>query len=268
MIENDLTYSKSFSVHIALVIFMIAFQYINLSNPLKVDSKKTKKVFIKQAIRVDVVGMPKHTLKELKAMKVQPAVQEPKAEPAPIEKNVTPPTPSENDFFKKKKKTSFKDLIKGLSKKKIDKPKTKSKGKGKGRGKSGKGKSNLINNKRLNKLILEGNKISKGSSLTGVQVAQADYGAFENYIAQLPDHVRPYWKLPSYLMDKELKCRIQVFINGSGELVRVQLVESSNDSEYDSKALQAVKDSAPFPRPEASFVGMLIQGEVILGFPL
>lgn len=266
MIENDLNYSKSFSVHIALVVFMIAFQYINLSYPIKIDPKKNKKVYIKQAIRVDVVGMPKHTLKELKAMKVQPAVQSKEASPAPIEKKVAEPAPSEGDFLKAKKKTSFKDLIKGLSQKKLDQPKTKRKANSKGKG--GSGSSKLINDKQLNKLILEGNKISKGSSLTGVQVAQADYGAFESYIVKLPDHVRPYWKLPSYLMQKELQCRIQVFINGSGELVRAQLVESSNDSEYDSKALQAVKDSAPFPRPEASIVGKLLQGEVILGFPL
>ena len=125
-----------------------------------------------------------------------------------------------------------------------------------------------MSDKQLNKLILEGNKISKGSSLTGVQVTQNNYGAFENYIVTLPDHVRPYWKLPSYLMDKDYKCRIQVFINAAGDLVRSSLIESSGDSEYDNKAMQAVKDSAPFPRPDASIVSRLIQGEVILGFPL
>lgn len=266
MIHNELNYSKSFTVHGLLVAIFVAYHFISFQSSTNKRTVIPKKVFIKQAIRVDVVGMPKHTLKELKAMKVQPAVPTKTAAPEPI----APPTktaPSENDFLKNKKKPSFKDLIKGLSNKKLDQPKTKPKKTAKGRG-NGNGQGKVISDRQLNKLILEGNKISKGSSLTGVQVTQNNYGAFENYIITLPDHVRPYWKLPSYLMNKNLQCRIQVFINASGDLVRSTLVESSGDSEYDNKAMQAVKDAAPFPRPESSIVSQLIQGEVILGFPL
>lgn len=265
MINSELNYSKSFTLHIALVLGFLGFHFFNFSFRRDHATVVPKKVFIKQAIRVDVVGMPKHTLKELKAMK-NPTNQ---IESAPA-KETAPPAkvaPDESDFLKQKKKASFKDLIKGLSNKKVDQPKQVTKSNSNTKSGNGEGK-NLLSDNQLKKLILEGNKISKGSSLTGVQVTQNNLGEFENYIVTLPDHVRPYWKLPSYLLDKKLQCRIQVYINAAGDLVRASLVESSGDSEYDSKAMQAVKAAAPFPRPDASIVSKLIQGEVILGFPL
>ena len=244
----------------------MTLNYMNFGKDINIERKKSKKVYIKQAIRVDVVGMPKHSLKELRAMKLRPKVSKNQATTSSTDKNLASPKSEKGDFLKVKKKPSFSDLIKGLSQKKLDQPKVKAKTKFNGKGK--RKLSKLLNEKQLNKLILEGNKISKGSSLTGVQIAEADNGAFENYRIQLPERIRPYWKLPSYLMEKELQGRIQIFINADGDLVRAQIVESSEDPEYDSKALKAVRDSAPFPRPEASIVGKLLQGEVILGFPL
>ena len=71
MIVSDLNFLKSLFVHITLIIFMMTLNYMNFGKDINIEPKKSKKVYIKQAIRVDVVGMPKHSLKELRAMKLR-----------------------------------------------------------------------------------------------------------------------------------------------------------------------------------------------------
>lgn len=263
MYPQDIKIFRSIFLHLLIVVFFFVVQKTNLLPKPDLPTKITKKVYIKSAIRVDVVGMPKFTQKELKTMdtSVQKAQEEVKVAPTP--KAVEPP--AKDDFIKKKKATSFKDLIKGLKNKRVDKAKVTNKKIPRAKKT---GRSDGIDHAKLNKLILEGNKISKGSSLTGNQAEDLSYTKFEQYIVQLPDHVRPRWKLPSYLLEQKLQCRIQVYINANGALVKASIIESSGDNEYDSKALQAVEDSAPFPAPPSEIVKQLIQGQVVLGFPL
>ncbi|MGB0452705.1 MAG: TonB C-terminal domain-containing protein [Bacteriovoracaceae bacterium] len=265
--DSEINIKKSLGLHALVLLLMIGYQMkgtdkksLNLSN--------TK--LVKNSIRVDVVGMPKHTLQELKALsKLSQGgggeVVETQKEKAPTK--VQPP--SENDFLKAKKKTSFQDLIKNLSQKKVKVNKQKKSPK-KTKKKTSSNSSSPINSKirnQLKGLILEGNKISKGTSLVGGEATDALESEFNNYILQVPDVVKINWKLPSYLIDKGLQCRIQVFINAAGEVINLKVIESSGNADYDKKAIEAIWRSS-LPGPGKEIVYRLIRGDLILGFPL
>mgnify|MGYP000490873941 CR=1 FL=1 len=119
----------------------------------------------------------------------------------------------------------------------------------------------------LKNLILAGNKISQGTAVTG-NGGNNDGGPFVDYISQLPEQVRVYWKLPSYLMNKNLKARVRVYVGSTGQLLRAEIFESSGSPEYDQRAIEAIKASAPFPVPEQNIQSRLSKGDVVLGFPL
>ena len=128
-------------------------------------------------------------------------------------------------------------------------------------------KDNKIDKRALKKLILEGNKVSQGSSITGEELIESQK-EFVRYIQALPDKVRPNWKLPTYLIEKNLRCRIRIFIASDGKVVKTEILESSGDEEYDQKALSAIKQSSPLPKPSSNILKEVTSGQVVLGFPL
>jgi TonB family protein len=109
--------------------------------------------------------------------------------------------------------------------------------------------------------------MSKGTSAVG-EVNSASMTKLNAYIEKLPDLVRPYWKLPSYLMDRNLKCRIRIFLSKNGDILNAIIFETSGDDEYDKRSLTAVKKANPFPPLEDEFVDKGNNGEILLGFPL
>ena len=96
----------------------------------------------------------------------------------------------------------------------------------------------------------------------------ADLTAFQVYASRLPDLVRPHWRLPSFLMDKNLKCRIRVWLNLNGEVTRTEVYQSSGEAEYDQRAVEAVKSTSPFPKLSEDYVKRALNGDILLGFPL
>ena len=83
-----------------------------------------------------------------------------------------------------------------------------------------------------------------------------------------PDWVRPNWNLPGYLIGRELQCRIRIFISATGELIKVEIMDSSGEDEYDQKAIAAIESSAPFSPPPEPVVAKVVKGNIVLGFPL
>lgn len=219
-----------------------------------------REVFVKSAIKVDVVGMPKMTLKELKnAVPDFNSIKEPPPQ-AKVEEKA--PEPESKEEFKVQDQVDLMAKLKNLSKKNIKKSKKRAKVK------KIDNKDSLSKSQReeLKKLVFEGNQISKGGSLTGDMTSQ-DIGALQEYMEMIPQYVRPSWKLPSYLKDKELKCRYRIFISGEGKLIKTKLYESSGDQEYDQRALEAI-EKTQFAKPPETIVKDLVKGVVILGFPL
>jgi outer membrane biosynthesis protein TonB len=251
-------FTKALSIHVGIVILAIVFQKILGFDLFKVKPSEKKLNIIQSAVRVDVVAMPKFTVQELKKMQVAPAPSETIKEEAP-KAIVQEPKPNEVTFKEKsKKKINLKNLLSNLGKK----PKAHGK-----RKKSKKVQDFSAHRKQLRNLILEGNKVSKGSNVVGDSLNQ-DNGEFSTYVSTLPNFVRPFWKLPTYLIDRDLKCRIRIFIAANGKILRSEIFESSGIEEFDKKAIAALSMVKSLPIPKSSILPRVAAGEVVLGFPL
>ncbi len=263
-------YTKnSAAIHTALILAAAGLSYLNWEKGE--EQKKANIKLVQSSVRVDVVSMPKLTIQELKALQKAgvTAGSAAKAEPEPVAKVEPPPTPDTgNEFIKKddkaQKKPSFADLMKQYSKNQVaEKPKKVTK-------KTEASEDTGFDTKTMDKLkglINRGNKVSNGESLVGTGSGE-NLTELQAYATQVSNLVRPFWKLPSYLVDKELQCRVKIFIDERGKLVRSEIFETSGESEYDSRALKAVQEASPFPAPENLILGRTVRGDILLGFPL
>lgn len=248
-------------IHLSVCIFFYIFAVIRGTTLTDSLLKKNQLQFIKTSVRVDVVSMPKLTIKELKMIMPDDEVME--KGPAIEQED----TIKEEDivFEKKKKKKNLLSFLKNMSEKDIPKVKPKkiekTKNKPKGIG--------SISSKDLKKLTYFGNRISTGTSAYGDGADEAIKGVFGSYVESLPDHVRPYWRLPGYLKEQaDLRCRIRIYLSSDGTLLKAVVFEESGVAEYDQLAMKAVKNAAPYPMPESQIVSRVVTGEILLGFPL
>ena len=253
--EFNKNFLVSFGVH--TLIFLLAFaggEVINLvfkSNDVEI---------IRASVRVDVVGMPKFTIQELKKMQAQPIAQhEPEVAKGKKEETRT----ASEDVVKKgdlvikevgKKKASFLNMLNDFSSKKVTAKAEK------------KGALGASGNKNLDSLIIEGNRLSKGSALVGDYTDEQN-SEFSAYVQNIPGFIKPFWKLPSYLLEKDLRCRIKIFLSSEGKLLKLELQESSGAAEFDARAEKAVRD-ASYPRPSTEVGTRLTSSGIILGFPI
>ncbi len=251
---------RSLSVHILILLFAILFGRI-LDIPVPFFNNFSKITAVESVVRVDLVAMPKMTLAELKAVdmsEVQFAKENVEAqameEKADVSKQANQENP-EAPTFNQEKKKNFENLMKEWGKKK-----TKN---------SNADNDSLFNAKikgKLAQLVAEGNKMSKGSALVGQTEGEAS--EFTLYLSSLPDRVRPYWRLPSYLKNQGFRCQVKIFVSSSGELIKTALFMSSGNAEYDQKAIEAVKRSSPFPAVPENILDRASKGDMVLGFPL
>lgn len=220
---------------------------------------------IRSSVRVDVVGMPKFTIQELKEMEKNAVdlPKEPEAVKSPEKVEAKPETEDvikkddlviqEQGKEKEKKKTSFLNSLSDYAKKDVKKD-------------TKKGKADGKSNENLKALVLEGNRLSQGSALTG-DYSDEQNSEFGSYVQTLPGAIRPQWKLPGYLLEKDLRCRIKIYLNVNGFLLKTELVESSGTAEFDARAEQAIR-STNFPKPSEMVGKRLTNSGIILGFPL
>lgn len=263
-IENTPSFTKKFLISFTLHLGLIGLAAI-VGKAVGTMWKTNDIEVIRSSVRVDVVGMPKFTLQELKEMEKN-AVEmpkEPEAVKAPdkVDQKVeTPDVIKKDDLVieeaakeKEKSKASFLNTLSDYAKTKVKKD-------------TKKGKVDGKSNENLKALVLEGNRLSQGTALTGdhSDEATSEFGA---YVQILPGAIRPHWNLPGYLQDKDLKCRIRIYLSATGSLLKSEIIESSGNPEYDERALRAVK-STNFPAPSEAVVKRLTQSGIILGFPL
>lgn len=239
-----------FAVHIALFALFYLLQMVFDLDLLDFSKPPAAVDVIKSAVKVDVVGMPKYTLKELKHIDISQTVTEPEVQ-EPIKKAAVVENP---DTFKEKgKKVDLSKLLGNLSKRTLPTKKKKERKK--------------LNQTALRALVLEGNKVSKGTSVSG-DILDLQNQAFFSYVQALPDKVRPFWRLPSYLANQGLQCRVRIYIAKTGKVIRAEVYESSGEAEYDRRAMEAVKKAGHFAAPSKEIVSRVASGEVLLGFPL
>lgn len=246
---------KSFSAHIVVIILAVISTIVISTD--KSNNEVSNVEIIKSSVRVDVVGMPKYTIQELKKMTMEDFNQNPTEEVVKEDQKEEVGGSDKVEFKKEAPKIDVGNLLAGFSNRKIEVKKANTT------------KKNLnIDTSKLKKLVLEGNKVSEGNALVGDTQDSFDIGAFSKYANNLPNHIRPFWKLPSYLLQQNFKCRIRIFIAEDGKIIRAEVFESSGNSEYDQKALSSVVNVKQFPAPKSEFAREVANGSIVLGFPL
>lgn len=246
--ETNLNQSlvKALFLHIGLVLIFIVLGKLDFK--LTPDDIRIEET-IQSSVRVDVVGMPKLTVQELKEFKATDIQKGETEDPKAIEQ----PTEKVEEVSNK---VDLGNLLSNLSKKKVAPKKNKKKKFG-----------STLSQKELNSLVLEGNKISQGESVVGDSL-ENDRTVLGEYASKLPSHVRPFWKLPSYLLNKDLSARIRVFLSDSGKVLRTEIIKSSGVEDFDQRALRAIKQANPFPAPSNEITKLTTSGAIVLGFPL
>ncbi len=258
----------AFAMHIAIFSLFMAYSKWGDSSSF-ISSKRVTLVNLKNSIRVDIVDMPKLTVKELK--KIMPdEIQMNESEITIKSDDPADSIKADDIVFEEKaqRKKSLKALLAEMSRKKIPKSKSKKRKKGSGSGFKKRALTRL-SGKDLKSLSFIGNKISKGTSAYGDSVGKALETEFTSYAETLPDFIRPFWRLPSYLKDQGLRCRIQIFLSSSGELIKTTIFEPSGSKEYDQMAMKALLQAVPaFPDIPEVIAHRVVAGEILVGFPL
>lgn len=244
---------QSLLLHASLIALAILFAKFTWDS---LEQRRAENIqLVQSSVRVDVVAMPELTVKELKTFEQQEEVEE---IPAPAEKTAEPEAkPDQPEFIEEKKKQDFASMLKNLSQKKVEEKPTK---------KKVEKKQNVFDGAKIQKLVAAGNKISGGSALVGGS-GEAAQGEYAQYLGAMPEAIKPYWKLPSYLASQELQARVRVFLRADGSLIKAELYESSGVTEYDQRAMEAVRRAKFAPMPKG-YSDRGVAGEIVLGFPL
>ena len=90
---------------------------------------------------------------------------------------------------------------------------------------------------------IKGNKISKGTSLSG-DAKESDQA---NYYDQFLGRLRDNWALPVWLSRQNLSAQVQIYIDARGRLHGFRFVKLSGNAQFDDAVKQALEESAPFP---------------------
>lgn len=241
------------------------------------DLEKTMRLSIQESsVRVDIVEMPKLTIKELKSLSITPddtslgnSIKKVTAQEAEEKINLK----SDVEFVKKRKKKDFSSLLKSLRKNKKNVKATKSDKKSIKRQQRQESKVDRFDRKfdnKLSGLILAGNRLSKGTKIVGDTTAVSNERLSElgSYISgSVVRKIKMFWKLPSYLASrKTLNCRIKIYISGSGKLLKYEVVKSSGVIAFDKRAIYSIQKASPFGRPRSSISNIISSSPKIFEF--
>ncbi len=243
MVKNNY-YFISFTIHFFLLIFLFIggeVGFFSFSNDHIVE--------IKSAVRVDMVGLPDKTLKELKSRKIKKnSKKSTKVASKEIKQDTSDSSLAKVIAEAKKKKissTDEKNFKKNLNKE--DK------------------KDHLD---KIESLVVKGNQLSAGRDMDSNRLAE-ERDILEEYAENISLKVRTFWQLPvNFKKDDKLVCRLKVFISSKGQLLRVDFYQKSSNEEFNQRALQSIKLAAPFDPPPESVAKIVENGTIILGFPI
>ena len=209
------------------------------------------------SVQVDMVAMPKYTIKELQNLDIDLSISK-KAEQISTAKTQPLATDDNTDdeayqLAQKKSRQKFQEMLQIAAKKAQGSLKKQTASQRKAQ-------------EQLAALAIAGNKLAQGNAITGDATAE-QASALNTYAGEVRDMVRPYWRLPSYLQEQNLRCVVHIFVSSQGKLLKAQIVESSDNSEFDRWALQAA-ENAPYPAPPAAAQNAIIRHGLKLVFPL
>jgi outer membrane biosynthesis protein TonB len=268
----------SLGLHGSLLLITVVGPMVAAMLGVSMDySDKFQKKEFKNAIRVDMVGLPALTLQELQ--NVDPTQDVGKGsptapEPTPVEEAAAPPPPSETAMkleAEKKAETAKAEKAKAEAdaKKKaaseaqakrladlrasmrVEQRRKELANELKGEGGEGEGRAPLA-----------GNILSQGYSVTG-DVAD-DMDVFQGH---LKAHLRKTWSLPGWMLASNLSSRVLVKLAPTGMILSQSFLKKSGNEEFDRYVVQALKDAEPYPAPPPSLQRIIMEQGIEWGFP-
>ncbi len=114
-------------------------------------------------------------------------------------------------------------------------------------------------------VVIKGNQISKGSSLSGDAREQAQAG----YYDLVREALIQFWALPPYLArQEELGAQILIRIDQAGTVIDSNFIKRSGNDQFDDAISNTIRDAQPLPRPPKEVVDAVSSRGVVVGFPL
>lgn len=109
---------------------------------------------------------------------------------------------------------------------------------------------------------IKGNILSPGSAIKGISRME-----YESYLSELDQHVKGVWLLPEWLAKGDYRAQARIWIDSTGQLLKRELVQSSQNKTYDQLVIEAIERAVPFPAPPEKFQKILAVDGLTLGFP-
>ncbi len=121
-----------------------------------------------------------------------------------------------------------------------------------------------ISNPENEKVVVKGNILSKGASLS----TDAKENAETSYYDILRDHLQKNWALPVWLSRQSFSAQVQVYVDNKGRLRHFQFLKVSGNTTFDEIVLKTLQSSQPYPIPPAELTKQLLLYGMVVGFPL
>jgi colicin import membrane protein len=209
---------------------------------------------VSNAIRVDVVGLPKK-MQEQKLeppAPVAPAPEPPKPATLPPKvaqepaKPIAPVMPKKLDHSKTEKQAI--DKLKAMEAMESFKKETTA--------------TKIKPTIKMTATVVAGNRLAQGNSLTGLEKIE-----YDRYFDQIKTKIDGQWSIPQWLADADLKAQVLVVVDEHGFIVKKQFRKSSGNDIFDAKVMEALETSSPLPPPPERLKGLLSTSGIVLNFP-
>ena len=236
-------------LHVALV----------LSFSVKSTLWPSKPILVQDSIKVDLVGLPPKAVKKKnpqalpsKKAKKKTVPKKPKIPKVSLKPKVKPKKKAPKVSIKKAKKRQSQALsqLKALSAlerlKNLPDPK----------------KAEPQEETIEEQPPVAGEQIAPGTALTGLTKLKHN-----SYISQVSAHVRRFWFLPEWLTKADFRAKALIQFNALGELLKIEIIESSGNGEFDALIKKTLRDAEPFPAPPEAFKKIVEVDGITLGFP-
>ena len=109
---------------------------------------------------------------------------------------------------------------------------------------------------------LAGNQLSEGYSLTGDVAKEADI-----YTGKAHAHLLQYWNVPPWMNASNLSARVVVRIGADGHVIKKEFSKRSGNADFDHYVESAIAKADPFPPPPEAIRRNAMNDGIEWGFP-
>jgi len=115
-----------------------------------------------------------------------------------------------------------------------------------------------------NGILIKGNRISPGTSLTGDATEQSE----ASYLDLVREKLQQSWELPVWLSRQNLSAKVEIHIDQRGLVRNLRFLKPSGNPQFDEAVTRTIAQAQPFPKPPKDEVDSLLVHGISLGFPL